>query len=55
MLEEWIYLGIKHDKSKSHCDGRIEKEIALEKIISIHEEFKKMDDWLSIDGTKNGR
>lgn len=49
MLDEWIHLDIKHDEPRHQYDGRIEKEIPPEKIISIHEvedDFKEMDNWL---------
>lgn len=49
MLEEWIHLDIKKDKTEHQYDGRIEFEIPAQNIICAHEvedSFPDMDRWL---------
>ena len=49
MLEEWIHLDIRRDRTAHQYDGRIEFEIPAQKIICIHEvedNFPDIDRWL---------
>lgn len=49
MLEEWIHLDIRKDRTEHQYDGRIEFEIPAQNIVCVHEvedSFPKMDRWL---------
>ena len=49
MLEEWIHMDIRKDKTEHQYDGRIEFEIPPQNIVCVHEVedgFPEMDKWL---------
>lgn len=49
MLEEWIPMDIRKDKTEHQYDGRIEFEIPPQNIVCVHEVedgFPEMDKWL---------
>ena len=49
MLEEWIHIDIRKDKTEHQYDGRIEFEIPPQNIVCVHEVedgFPEMDKWL---------